>query len=236
MNNKNLKDIIMKYEPITSNFNRLFLLGQNMLRAGQDPTDSDAVANVGDLASMNALNWIREKMLNSREGNYIIKNRLRFRSEFVGLEDLKSYGKNTLGFHYYQFMSSHGYETNDRPIVRYFTDVELAYVLLRYREIHDFFHVLLGYDTDVTSELAVKVFESMHLRLPSASISGLFGTIRVIQDVNNFITLTKDYVPHVCANAESCEFLMNVIYEEELKTDITELRRRLNIIPLNEFI
>ena len=38
-------------------------------------------------------------------------------------------------------------------------DEELAYVLTRMREVHDFWHVLLDLDTDVNSELAVQALE-----------------------------------------------------------------------------
>ena len=43
-------------------------------------------------------------------------------------------------------------------------DEELAYVLTRMREVHDFWHVLFGCDTDVLSELAVKGLEFVQAR------------------------------------------------------------------------
>ena len=45
------------------------------------------------------------------------------------------------------------------PSLRFVDDEELAYVLTRMREVHDFWHVLFDLNTDVNSELAVKALE-----------------------------------------------------------------------------
>ena len=48
-----------------------------------------------------------------------------------------------------------------RPAVRFVDDLELAYVMARYRQVHDFWHVLSGLETDVFGEIALKWFEFM---------------------------------------------------------------------------
>lgn len=48
-----------------------------------------------------------------------------------------------------------------RPSVRFIDDPELAYVMTRYRQVHDFWHVLSGLETDVFGEIALKWFEFM---------------------------------------------------------------------------
>ena len=52
-----------------------------------------------------------------------------------------------------------GYSAKERPLVKYVQNIEHAYIMQRYREIHDCTHVLLGYGTSVEEELAVKWFE-----------------------------------------------------------------------------
>jgi ubiquinone biosynthesis protein COQ4 len=39
-------------------------------------------------------------------------------------------------------MSSFGFKPSGRPTVKYVPDLEYAYVLQRYKETHDFIHVL----------------------------------------------------------------------------------------------
>ena len=54
-------------------------------------------------------------------------------------------------------MDGHGFEAEGRPAVKYVDDPELAYVMLRYREVHDFVHVLTGIETSVEGELVLKM-------------------------------------------------------------------------------
>ena len=57
-------------------------------------------------------------------------------------------------------------------------DAELAYAMTRYREIHDFLHVLTGLPPTVEGELALKTLEAVRTRAitrlsPSAGVAGL---------------------------------------------------------------
>lgn len=58
---------------------------------------------------------------------------------------------------------------------RFVDDEELAYVLTRMREVHDFWHVLFGCDTDVLSELAVKGLEFVQV------VAGMAEDTNVVQ-------------------------------------------------------
>jgi ubiquinone biosynthesis protein COQ4 len=64
--------------------------------------------------------------------------------------------------------------------VKYVQDLELAYIIQRYREIHDSLHVLLEYDVSVAEELAIKWYEMSVLGLPSASLASFFGPINLL--------------------------------------------------------
>ena len=51
----------------------------------------------------------------------------------------------------------------------------MAYVVQRYKEIHDFIHVLIGQSISVDEELVIKWFEMRHLGLPSATLASLMS-------------------------------------------------------------
>jgi len=67
----------------------------------------------------------------------------------------------------------------ERPAVAFVDDVELAYVMRRYRETHDVFHCLLGMPTNLLGEVAVKWVEAIQLGLPMCVSGGLFGAARL---------------------------------------------------------
>ena len=68
---------------------------------------------------------------------------------------------DTFGYHYAKWMQSFGYSADERPVAKFVPDIELAYILQRYKEVHDTCHVLLNYNTSVEEEIAVKWFEMM---------------------------------------------------------------------------
>lgn len=228
------KDLIKNFIPLKSNTHRLSLLLKNSLLAIQDPTNANAVSNVGDLASMNSLYYIKNKMLSNEAGRKILEEKPRMRNDQFDFNKLKDYPNSSFGKHYYNFMSKYDFKPEERPLCQYYTDIELAYIIQRYREIHDFVHVLMGYDILVIDEVAVKIFESLHLKLPSAAISGLFAPIKLlsIEELGKLFTI---YIPHVKMNAENSTFILNVYFENELEKDIVDVRKELGIVCLEEF-
>jgi len=72
-------------------------------------------------------------------------------------------------------------------------DPELAYVMARYRQVHDFWHVLCGLPPTVLGEVGLKWFEFAATGLPSTGLSGLLGPLQL--DAQDRRTLYASYVP-----------------------------------------
>jgi ubiquinone biosynthesis protein COQ4 len=63
--------------------------------------------------------------------------------------------------------------------VKYIEDPELAYVMQRYRECHDFFHLMCSMPVSHLGETVVKIFEASHMGLPVAFLSSVAGPARL---------------------------------------------------------
>jgi len=138
--------------------------------------------------------------------------------------------------------------------VRFVDDPELAYVMQRHRELHDFWHTLFGFPPTVLGEIALKYVEMAQTRLPVAALSSLVGSLRLSSGASRSGTecadststhsrirlsvlaaaeerrlLVRVYIPWASRAGLEAAFLLNVMYEEEFETPIAELRRRLNI-------
>ena len=77
--------------------------------------------------------------------------------------------------------------------VHYVDDPELAYVMQRYRECHDFYHCIVNMPVNVEAELAVKSFEFANLGLPKAGFAAAFGHLRLTQAKRE--RLFREFVP-----------------------------------------
>ena len=169
------------------------------------------------------------------EGRTILRDKPRVNPETWNLEDLLDLPDGTFGHEYAYFMTSHGYTSAERPLVKYVTDLEHAYILQRYKEVHDMAHVLLGYGTTVTEEIAVKWFEMMQTELPMSALSAFVGPLNLVlfqRDVEQLNILMTQYLPHIMQNAKTSKMFLNVYYEKHFETPLDELRAQLQIKPL----
>jgi Coenzyme Q (ubiquinone) biosynthesis protein Coq4 len=136
---------------------RVFVGTGAAILAMLDPHRGDLVATLGEVSGDAALRNMLQRMQNDETGRQILSDRPIVSSETVDLQKLAKLDRNTFGYAYAYFMLSRGYSPDERTEVRFVDDEDLAYVMLRYRQTHDFLHVLLGLPTDVLGELVQKV-------------------------------------------------------------------------------
>jgi ubiquinone biosynthesis protein COQ4 len=168
-------------------------------------------------------------MLDHPVGRQILAEKPQITPETLPLEKLlQQYPPGTLGHEYAEFMSSHGFGSDNRPSVRFIDDPELAYVMTRYRQVHDFWHVLSGLETDVFGEIALKWFEFMQTGLPMAALSTMAFPFKL--SLKEQAILTRVYLPWAVECSKSCVFLMNVYYEQILDRNVVELREEFGFV------
>jgi len=86
------------------------------------------------------------------------------------------------------------FEADGRAYVKYVDDAELAYVMQRYRELHDFWHVLFDLPPTVYGEIILKYVELVQTGLPVCTLSGFVGPLRVSSGMCYLCTcLKKNY-------------------------------------------
>ena len=63
--------------------------------------------------------------------------------------------------------------------VQFVDDPDLMYVMLRYRQVHDLLHTVLGMPTNMLGEIVVKWVEALQTGLPMCALGALGGPIRL---------------------------------------------------------
>ena len=120
-------------------------------------------------------------MKESETGCRILKDKPRVRNDGVwNQQRLLNLDEDTFGHQYAAWMKGYGYSADERPLVKYVANVEHAYIMQRYREMHDTVHVLLGYGTTVEEEIAIKWFEMAQTGLPMTALSAFFGPLNLL--------------------------------------------------------
>lgn len=165
-------------------------------------------------------------MLKSPSGRRILRDRPRMTSTTLNLPYLRSLPTNTVGRTYITWLDREGVSPDTRSAVRYIDDEECAYVMQRYRECHDFYHALTGLPVMREGEVALKAFEWANTGLPMAGLATFAAFTMKSVERRRFAEI---YLPWALRNGWRCEEVINVYWEEELETDVEELRRRLGV-------
>lgn len=148
---------------------------------------------------------------------------------------------------------------DSRVLSKYIKDAEHAYVMQRYRNIHDYLHVLCGVPADFFGEVVLKYIEDVQTGLPAttAIAYGGFGYltrgewlsflfyldiiccylseplwilfINLNCELAESLLAVNEHIPYARRAGRSAEFTMNVALEEEFKTPLAQLRQRLNV-------
>eukprot|EP00007_Cunea_sp_BSH-02190019_P003144 CAMPEP_0174239306 /NCGR_PEP_ID=MMETSP0417-20130205/14174_1 /TAXON_ID=242541 /ORGANISM="Mayorella sp, Strain BSH-02190019" /LENGTH=341 /DNA_ID=CAMNT_0015318239 /DNA_START=106 /DNA_END=1127 /DNA_ORIENTATION=+ len=190
-----------------------------------DPERAHTLAALGDVTGSYALNGLRKRMKDHPIGSEILEDRPHLSSQTLDYAHLRTLPETTLGGAYIRWMDRRSFSADSRPPVRFVDDPELAYVMLRYRQIHDFTHVLLGLPTSVFSELIVKWFEFAQTGLPVCLISGVFGPLRLSSAERE--AFAKTYFLWAMRSGHEAELLMNCYFERHLEDDLDQVRSRL---------
>ncbi|KMT08914.1 hypothetical protein BVRB_6g136330 [Beta vulgaris subsp. vulgaris] len=192
-----------------------------------DPRRADLIAALGETTGKPAFERVLQRMKNSPEGTAVLLERPRVISANVGHAwDLP---ENTFGAAYAKFMGSRNFSPDDRPPVRFMDTEELAYVAMRAREVHDFWHTLFGLPTNLMGESALKVIEFQQMHLPMCFMSVIGGSARFNSKQRSLFF--EHYFPWALRAGLSSTDLMCIYYERHFDEDLDVVRRKWGIIP-----
>lgn len=196
-----------------------------------DPRRHDMIACLGETTGVGALQNIHHQMRNSEEGRQILADKPRINTRTIDMESLRKLPENTFGFHYVSFLEKYEITPDSRMEVKYMDDPELAYVMTRYREVHDLVHTIFGMPTNMLGEVAIKWVEALNTGLPMCYGGAVFGAFRLRpRQRQNYL---KRYLPWALRMGQQARPLMCVYWEKRWEQDIDELRKELNIEVLN---
>lgn len=216
---------------ISTNFlqRSILTIGSAMVSLS-NPHRGDMIACLGETTGEPAARYILNKMQSSTEGSQILKEQPRINTRTVNIEELGKLPKETLGRAYSDFLVRNNVTPDSRLPVQFIDEIEVAYVLQRYRESHDLIHTILQMPTNMLGEVTVKWVEALQFKFPMCIGAALFGPVR-LRPKHRQLYL-KYYLPWALQTAVNSEFLMNIYFEKRWEQPLDEFYREVNIKPL----
>ena len=213
-------------------------------RLGTSNSDKiDMIAALGETTAGPCLPRLRDIMLASTEGRSILKDRPRVNSSTIDMNKIAQHPEGSFGRAYVTWLERCGVTPDTRePVchpytyrqsfierhkVHYIRDPELAYVMQRYRECHDFYHCICNLPVNVESELALKFFEFANLGLPMTAIAAVFGPLRLNEQKRG--RLFAEYVPWALKCGGTARSLITVYWESRWEQNVEEMKQEFGI-------
>ncbi|XDV20034.1 hypothetical protein PO909_025416 [Leuciscus waleckii] len=213
----------------TSSVQKAILAVGSGVAALKNPYRHDMVAVLGETTGHQALIKLRDRMRNDSEGCTILVERPRIRLSTLDLTQMSSLPDGTLGREYLRFLEENRVTPDSRADVKFVDNEELAYVMQRYREVHDLLHTLLGMPTNMLGEVAVKWFEAAQTGLPMCVLGATLGPLRL--SVSRLQLLVQSLGPWAVRSGSRARCVLSVFYERRWDQNLDELRHQLNIEP-----
>jgi ubiquinone biosynthesis protein COQ4 len=124
--------------------NRITVAIHYATTAFADPTRADAVAALGEITGPLTLQRLAQQMKQDPVGRRILQDRPIVSKATIPYDKLISEAPTedsiddptvTFGQAYGYFLKSHDFDPDERDQVRFIDDAELAYIMLRYRQV-----------------------------------------------------------------------------------------------------
>jgi len=201
------------------------------VRALADPRQARLVGVVGETTGGTALRKLMRRMERNPVGHVILQERPQITSAALPLERLRAMPADSLGAAYGRFLDRHGFDPDERSPVQFVDDPDLAYVMLRYRQVHDLWHVLYDLPPTFMGEVALKWLEAAQTGLPMCAIGAVAGGVRLKAEQRSAIV--RHVVPWAMRHALRGPDLMSLYYEREMERPLEQLRTELGVEPLS---
>ncbi|XP_044587963.1 UDP-N-acetylglucosamine/UDP-glucose/GDP-mannose transporter-like [Cotesia glomerata] len=206
---------------------RAVLAGGSAIVSLIDPSRGDMIACLGETTGVQALKYCQQRMLLSPEGAKILADKPRINTATVDFSKLKELPDGTLGKTYYDFLVINQVSPDSRDNVKFIDDPELAYVMQRYREVHDIFHAVLLMPTTMLGEVSVKWVEALQTKLPMCIGGALFGAARLRPRQRKLYV--KHHLPWAINTGKKAGFLLNTYFENRWEQSLDDFHKEMNI-------
>uniref|UniRef100_A0A8C3M1Y1 Ubiquinone biosynthesis protein COQ4 homolog, mitochondrial n=1 Tax=Chrysolophus pictus TaxID=9089 RepID=A0A8C3M1Y1_CHRPC len=213
----------------TSPLQKALLAAGSACAALWDPYRHDMVAVLGETTGCLALPTLRDRMRNDPEGYRILQERPRIRLSTLDMARLRGLPDGALGREYIRFLEDNKVSPDTRMPAKFVDDEELAYVIQRYREVHDLMHTLLGMPTNMLGEVVVKWFEAVQTGLPMCVLGAAFGPVRL--NARKLQVLATELLPWAVRSGRNASCVLNVYYEQRWEQSVESLREEIGIFP-----
>ncbi|CAO1623039.1 unnamed protein product [Sympodiomycopsis kandeliae] len=197
-----------------------------------NPSRGDMIALLSETSGERFLPKILDDVMKSHEGRKMIIEKPRLTTKSIDMTYLRGLDDDTFGKRYTEWLDWCRVGPDTRAQVQYISNPQEAYLMQRYRESHDFYHMLCGMPVNALGETVVKIFEFAHFGLPVALLSSIAGPLRLTNQER--YTLFNELAPWAWEMGKESRrkmqaSLLSVRWEHRWEMDFKQMQREFGI-------
>lgn len=209
-----------------------FRLGQAIVRVLGDSTKTHEIHRAEEITGRPRYRALLADMRRTPEGQRLLADQPEFRSDSVDYDALRRLPETTFGGAYVRHLDANGLSADyQAAATRYVDDPDIAYLMRRYRQTHDVWHVLLGLGVAGHEEVLVHGFSFGQLRLPVSALVLVFGGMKHVVLEKRWAALRHSLFEAYRAGRDA-EPLMPVYWEDLWDQPLDDVRARYRVRPL----
>src|SRR3954470_3435196 len=160
-------------------FKDAWRLSQAVVRVLADSTKTHEIHRAEEITGRPAYRRLLAEFSASPEGQRILAERPELSSSHVDYDMLRTLPEDTLGGAYVRHLDANKLSADyQAAATRHVDDPDMAYLMRRFRQTHDVWHVLMGIGISGHEEVLTHWFTFGQLRLPVSAMIMFFGTMK----------------------------------------------------------
>ncbi len=210
-----------------------YRVAQAVVRVMADSTKTHEIHRVEEITGRPRYRALLAAMHASREGQRVLMQRPELSSAQVDFAALRALPGDTLGGAYARHLDGNGITADyQAAATRHVDDPDVAYLMRRFRQTHDIWHVLLGLGITGHEEVVIHAFSFGQLRLPVSAMIMLFGSLKHLVLERRWGALRHSLREAYQAGCEAAP-LLDVVWEDHWHEPIELVRARYRVRPLD---
>ncbi|MDQ3037792.1 MAG: ubiquinone biosynthesis protein COQ4 [Myxococcota bacterium] len=184
-----------------------------------DPDDTRQVFYIGLLVNRRSYPSFLARFTLDDEGARLLRERPAIDSTHVDFDALRALPETTLGGAYVRYLDANGLDPDLFQPPPGLPEIP-AYIGQRMRQVHDLWHVLTGYRTDVAGEVALQAFTYGQTGMTSSAVVALAASARFALTSPHLVRMALEGY----RRGGKARFLASIRIEDHFARDLEELR------------
>ncbi|MCA9693169.1 MAG: hypothetical protein KC636_26470 [Myxococcales bacterium] len=201
------------------------------LRALADSTRLEDVHRVEDIVSRDRFTVLAAAATTDEALAALLRERPELDAASVDFDALRQLPQATLGRAYVDHLERNNLELyTTQTSDEFIDDPDVRYLIHRYRQAHDVWHVLLGLGVRGHEEVLVHAFTYGHLRIPISAMIITLGGIKHLVLERRWQALRRGLWENYTVGRDAAP-LLSIHWEQQWTRPLAELRAQLRVRP-----